>query len=177
MSNIYRGPIFKRLFIVISILVICFVLSMAFSSCNTSKQSNKHFYKAMNLDAPLTGKNCSISFPPITATKDSFVYIQGEDVVTHDTVQGNEYLVVGDTVIKYKYITKTVKSVDTFYRSSDDTQVDRGKETYLQDQNEKNIATISKQKKALSISLWAIVILGTYTLGRWVLRIWNIKLP
>lgn len=177
MSNPYRESTFKRLFIVISFFAVAFVLSVAFNSCNTTKQSNRHFYKALNKSHTATANNCSIAFPPVEATKDSFIYIQGEDVVTHDTVQGNEYLVLGDTVVKYKYITKTVKITDTLRLTNKTTIVDKAKVVELQEKNTELTINNAKQKKALSICLWSITILGAYTLLRWILRIWSIKLP
>ena len=177
MSKKRHNKTFGSLIFYVMLGITIGALIIGLSSCNTTKQSDRHFYKAMRLSQTETGKNCSAAFPPITGTKDSFIYIQGEDRITHDTIQGNEYLVVGDTVIKYKYITKTIKSIDTVYKTKEVEKVDKGQVAFLQAEKEKNIATIAKQKKALSISLWAIIILGTFTLGRWVLRIWNIKLP
>ncbi len=152
-------------------ITVC-VMLLGLFSCNTTKTANRKFYKALNINQTATANNCSLTFPPVAATKDSFIYLQGEDVVTHDTVQGNEYLVVGDTVIKYKYITKTVKVTDTLRLVTDKTIVDRAKETALQNENNKLTVSSAKQKKALSISLWVNGLFGVLLIIWIVKKIW-----
>jgi hypothetical protein len=156
---------------VIIFITVC-VMLLGLFGCNTTKTANRKFYKALNINQTATANNCSLTFPPVAATKDSFIYIQGEDVVTHDTVQGNEYLVMGDTVIKYKYITKTVKITDTLKLTANTTIVDKAKEMALQNENTKLTVSNAKQKKALSISLWANGILGLLLIIWIVKKIW-----
>jgi hypothetical protein len=148
------------------------MLMVGLFSCNTTKTANRKFYKALNINQTATANNCSLTFPPVAATKDSFIYLQGEDVITHDTVQGNEYLVVGDTVIKYKYITKTVKITDTLKLTANTTIVDKAKETALQNENNKLNVSSAKQKKALSISLWVNGVFGLLLVIWIVKKIW-----
>lgn len=172
MSKTRHNTTFAAIFFYAVMLALGIALVLGIASCNTTKQADRHFYKALSLSQPQTGKNCSIAFPPVEATKDSFIYIQGEDIVTHDTIQGNEYYLVDDTVVKYKYITKTIRVTDTLRLTSNTVKVDRAKEMYLQATLDKNIATIAKQKKALSISLWANGLLALAVIIWVIKKIW-----
>lgn len=158
------------------------------SSCNAEKRavkkSDKHFFKAVAWDKANVHGRCSDIAPPIVMTKDSFIYKpgkviykQGEPVkvfVDCDTVKVNSK---GEKKAAIPCPPCDSVRVDTAYVSVRNTEVDRNKEIA-------QAATISNQDKkiaslqtSLSYFIWATCILGAYTLLRWILRIWGVKVP
>lgn len=149
-----------------------------FSGCYTERKATKDVIKAHVHYPNVSSKVCSDLFPPVQKTAETEKIYYGVPEYIHDTVT-----IITDSII-YKTITTTKTVRDTLVRTDIKTIVDRARESELElivvgresviSEHEKKIA---KQGKALDISLWAIIALGSYTLGRWILRIWGIKLP
>jgi hypothetical protein len=158
-------------------LLILFVI-VFFSGCYTERKATKDVIKAHVHYPNVSSKVCSDLFPPVQRTAETEKIYYGVPEYIHDTV-----ILITDSIV-YKTITTTKTVRDTVVKTDTKTIVNRAREAELELIVEKRDAAISehekkiaKQGKALDISLWAIIALGSYTLGRWVLRIWGIKLP
>lgn len=112
----------------IAVIAICMLI--IFGSCNPEKRASKLFSKADNKSHITVLNKCSEIAPPISETRDSFIYKQGDPVVFQDTVTIHD-TINGKEVV---YITQKVKVTDTVYKTKEVTTVDRAKEYALQGQ-------------------------------------------
>lgn len=159
-----------------------FGLLVVLSGCNPSKKAAKLFYRGMKIDAPTIYSECGKVAPPLDSQWDSTGFAMGETILLEP-----EYIYVDcDTVVidstKPNRVIKIPcppckTRVDTFYKYNTKQVVNRAKEYALEAENKGLNIELAKKQKALSIALWSLIILGAYTLLRWVLRYWGIKLP
>lgn len=164
------------------------------SSCNAEKRavkkSDKHFFKAVAWDKANVHGRCSDIAPPIVMTKDSFIYKpgkviykQGEPVyveVDCDSVtksRNSAHSTGKANYIKIKCPPCDSVRVDTAYVSVRNTEVDRNKEIALEAHIKKVEELATKRHVQLRIAIIALTALAAYTLLRWILRIWGVKLP
>ncbi len=86
---------------------------------------------------------------------------------------------MSDTITRL--LTKTIyhndKRVDTIYRLKNLKVVNKAKELQLQNENLALSVNFGKLQKERNILFWVTIILGVYTVLRWVVRFWNIRLP
>lgn len=168
------------------LFLILLSLMVGATSCNSAKQAQRHIHKAEMKNANELAKWCATRYNPIDSINTVIEYRNGE-VIT-DTVLTTEVEIVRDTVIikATKVVTNTIR--DTVVTSKYERAVNKAALDSLKnwasgeiDKKDKEIADlkvmVAKKQKSLSIAMWGVIILGAYTLGRWVLRIWNIKLP
>ena len=81
------------------------------TSCSTVKKDTRKVYKVHYRNPLVLAKYCSETYPCKDSVHYQTEYIQGEDLVFTDTLY--EYTHGVDTVYLTKYITKTVKQIDT----------------------------------------------------------------
>lgn len=115
---------------------------------------------------------CGSAYPPVSFVKDSFVYSPGETLILTDTI------VFRDTVSKMinRYLTKYITRTDTVHITKQSQVVNRAHEEALNMKLEKVSLSLAKERQKNNILLWVVIVLGAYTLLRWILRTW-IKLP
>lgn len=158
-------------------------LLVVLCGCYTEKRAAKDVVRA------------HVEYPNITAGYCGKWYpIRIYDSTRIEYRPGDVKYIPGDTVVVDCDTAKTkivkvpcppqIVRVDTLYFSSDkqaeNTAVsDTYKLAYEREREASNAkdAVIAKQKKANDIAIWALIILGVYTIGRWVLRVWGIKIP
>jgi hypothetical protein len=116
---------------------------------------------------------CSLAYPSIDASIDSVAYIPGNPVTINDTIY------IHDTASErlIKYIKQYRTRIDTIYRLKSIQLVNRAKETYLTESNMKTSMELVKLQKERQILHWVAAILGIYTLVRWIVRFWGVRLP
>lgn len=168
-------------FILIGITVLMLLIGSL--SCNSPKraerQAAKLFSKADNKDHITVLNKCSEIAPPVSSTRDSFIYKQGDPVVFQDTVMIHD-TVNGKEIV---YITQKVKVTDTIYRTKEVTTVDRAKEYALAGQleaehnahmkdNADNKSTITKLKTERNYFIWAACIGWGLILLRLIYVVW-----
>lgn len=143
------------------------------AGCYTENIASRRIEKAHSMYPTLVAKYCADTYPVIDARTDSIVYIPGEPIVIVDTLFDQ------DTFRQsfVKYIKRYEQKVDTFYRTRTVQVVNRANEKYLAEISQKTSITLAKAQKANNILFWVAVILGIYTIGRWILRVWGIRLP
>lgn len=153
------------------------IASLLFFSCNTPKRAERVFDKANRIDHPTVASKCGEMFPPVDSIHEKVVFKEGKAITIKDTIYAQDTTVFNDTVFitKYRVTEKIVH--DTLVATKYVQVHNEGKETEQAGKILQNEKKIAKQQKALSISLWALIILSSYTLLRWVLRYWKIKLP
>lgn len=148
-------------------------VSVGLFSCNTPNRAAKLFDKSARISEKTVAEKCAAKFPNKDSINERTVYVQGEETVLHDTVTYSD--TVNHTI--YKYITKTVSKTDTLYKDKTTTITNTAAIKALELQHIDDVKVISAKQDRLYICYWVLIVLGVYTLGRWVLRIWNIKLP
>lgn len=151
--------------------------SIMLFSCNNEKIAAKQFDRANRKSHVTVLGKCAEIASPIDSIHERIVFRQGKPVLIKDTIYAQDTLVINDTVFITKWRTTEKLKTDTLYTTKYTQLVNNAKvqeQAIIISNNDKKIAS---QKKALSITMWALIILSCYTLGRWVLRIWNIKLP
>jgi len=143
--------------------------------CNSEKKAARLISRAHRINPEVLPKTCGEMYPGVARTDSFVIYKQGDPVVFQDTI--TQYDTVENVVYQTKYITKQVNTTDTVYKLKTSTIVNRAREQYLSDLLDKAKQLIASLQKENEIMLWALAVLAAYTLLRWVLRIWNIKIP
>lgn len=145
-------------------------------SCYTEKQANRQLVKAQTNYSGVVAKYCSQLYPVKERSIDSTVYLVGkEEVFLRMPIDRNE--IVAST-IKTPYSSKEyIYRVDTVMVFKDKVIEDVAKIEVLEAKNKELIKSIAGSEKVSSILLKVAIVLGVYTLLRWLLRIWYIRLP
>lgn len=145
-------------------------------SCYTEKQANRQLVKAQTNYSGVVAKYCSQLYPVKERTRDSIVYLVGkEEVFLSTPIDRNE--IVAST-IKMPYSSKEyIYRVDTVMVFKDKVIEDVAKIEVLEAKNKELIKSIAGSEKVSSILLKVAIVLGVYTLLRWLLRVWYIRLP
>lgn len=169
----------------ITYLMIAISCMAMITGCYTEKKASRQTVKAFTQYPDLISGYCGLWFDPVVMTKDSFIYKPGQ--IIYKKGEPVYVQVDCDSVVKNSTsANKTAKvkcppcdsvRVDTVYRSKESTEVNRAKEHSLEATVKEQGETIAGQKVTINILRWTVILLGIYTLARWILRIWNIKLP
>jgi hypothetical protein len=170
MSKTQHNRSFAWLVTLCMLVITGIAMAIGLVGCNTQRRATKHIHKAVRIDKPSVDKYYADNYNPIESIRDSFIYIQGEQVILQDTVT------MFDTVDNY--ITKTILNTvykyrtDTIFKDREVKQVDKAKNEVLQTKVADNTAKIAQQKerinwwKMLAIAGWAIII------GRIIIKLW-----
>lgn len=144
------------------------------------RKAVRHFVKALDRCERKVAEQAGLMWPVRVYDSTVIKYLPGVETVITDTVTGTD--TVSNEVIRT--VTRTVYRVDTFYQKSD-----------KQGENTANISALNAKIKAQSEEMgtlknevssktstqrmlwWAVGILSAYTVGRWIVRIWGVKLP
>lgn len=178
-----NAPFYKVMATAILIATILAYLVLT-AGCYTEKKANRQVVKAYAEYPDLVNHYCGQWNDPIVMTRDSFIYKPGR--ILHIPGKTQYVEVDCDSVVRnakktakvqIPCTTDTIRITDTVYRSRESTEVNRAKERALEAEVRELTIDKAKLQKAFSIAMWCVVLLGIYTLGRWVLRIWKIKLP
>lgn len=146
---------------------------MMVTGCMSEKQAARKLY-GIHAEYPnLITKHCADVFPDQSFSIDSIVFMPGVETVTVDT------FFVADTITQFvaKTIFRTNTRIDTVYRLRNLKVMNKAREIQLQNENLKLSINAAKIQKERSILFWIALVLGVYTVLRWVVRFWNIRLP
>lgn len=167
---------------IITYTAITLSFSMMLLGCYTERHATKQLAKIQAHHPIVVARVCSSNYPPIERVKDSIVYKKGEPYEELVYVQAD-----CDSVLKtsHKTIVKRIKvpcpttivQTDTLLVYKEKQVVNRAKVAVLEQELAELKETHIKTKEQNHILLRVAIILGVYTIIRWVLRIWNIKLP
>lgn len=177
MSKINHNRTFGNLILYVMIFITVIMLSVGLFSCNTPNRAAKLFDKSARISEKTVAEKCAAKFPNKDSINERTVYVQGEETVIHDTVTTGEVMLINDTLYRIKRVTNTIHRTDTLYKDKVVTVTNTAVIKALELQHIDDVKAISAKSDRLYICYWVLGILGIYTLGRWVLRIWNIKLP
>lgn len=146
---------------------------MMITGCMSEKQASRKLYTIHAKYPQLVTKHCADIFPEQGFSTDSIVFLPGIETSIVDTV------LMSDTITKVltKAVFHTVARVDTIYRLRNQKVVNKAREVQLQNDNLTLSVKTGKLQKERDILFWVAIILGVYTVFRWVLRFWNIRLP
>lgn len=194
-ANNHYNPFHALMALAIGIAIF-FSVVVVLSSCNPAKKlarqerkAFKHIQKAEAVAPNELAKWCAKRYNPIDSIHERIIYKPGK-VVT-DTLIETEIDVVRDTVFITNTRTVYIKQTDTvdlsrFQSESNKAAIDSmaiycarqiaAKDAEIKSQGER-ISALRQQNKML---VWAVIILGLYTLARWLLSYFTkgrIKLP
>lgn len=145
-------------------------------SCYTEKQASRQLVKAQTNYSGVVAKYCSQLYPVKERTRDSIVYLVGtEEVFLSTPIDRNE--IVASTIKMPHSSKEYIYRVDTVMVFKDKVIEDVAKIEALEAKNKELIKSIAGSEKVSSILLKVAIVLGVYTLLRWLLRIWYIRLP
>ncbi|HLO71517.1 MAG TPA: hypothetical protein VK167_11640 [Flavipsychrobacter sp.] len=157
----------------ITYIVIILSLGMMITGCLSERQAARRLYTIHAKHPQIVTKHCADIFPDQSYLVDSVIFLPGVETTVIDTV------LVSDTITRF--LTKTIyrndKRVDTIYRLKNLKIVNKAKELQLQNENLALSVSFGKLQKERNILSWLTIVLGAYTVIRWVLRFWNIRLP
>ncbi len=166
----------KNLLISNAIMVLIFL-----TGCYTGKKAQRQVIKAQSVYPEIVATLCSDMYPPLTLTKDSIVYKKGRAVMLDTLFMSIDC----DTVIKNVYQNKvvripcpsTISSVDTVIITKERQVVNKARVKALGSKVRSLELTLEHKKSKGNILLKITVALTVYTILRWVLLIWKIRMP
>ncbi|MEZ5016975.1 MAG: hypothetical protein R2800_07970 [Flavipsychrobacter sp.] len=161
-------------------LVLC--ISMMLLGCYSQRTATRQLLKVQTYYPSVLSQLCSDLYPPLVFTKDSITYLKGdmEQEVVFVEVDCDSILKarIGKIVEPVKIpCPPSVYRVDTLVLYKERQMVDRAAIHTLQKQLENATVRLVREERENYILLRVTIILGLYTIVRWVLRIWHIKLP
>lgn len=167
---------------IITYTAITLSFSMMLLGCYTERRATKQLAKIQVHHPIVVARICSRNYPPIERIKDSIVYKQGEpyEELVYVDADCDSILKSSDkTIIKCIKVPcpTTIIQTDTLLVYKEKQVVNRAKVATLEHELAELKETNIKTKEQYHILLRVAIILCTYTIIRWVLRIWNIKLP
>jgi|GEM_PF-3202355 len=157
----------------ITYLVIMLSLCMMITGCMSERQAVRKLYTVHAKYPQLVTKHCADVFPEQSFSVDSVVFLHGAEMTIVDT------LYVSDTITRLltKTISRTNTRVDTIYRLRNLKTINKAREVLLENENLTLSVSVGKLQKERNILFWVAIVLGIYTLLRWILRFWNIRFP
>ncbi len=167
---------------IITYTAITLSFSMMLLGCYTEKRAAKQLTKVQAHHPIVLARVCSSNYPPIERIKDSIVYKQGEpyeEIVYVEADCDSVINATNNTIIKCIKVPcpTTIVQTDTLLVYKEKQVVNRAKVDVLEQELAELKETHIKTKDQNHILLRVAIILGVYTIIRWILRIWNIKLP
>lgn len=167
---------------IITYTAITLSFSLMLLGCYTEKYATKQLAKVQTHHPIVVAKVCSSNYPPIERIKDSIIYKQGEayEEIVYVEADCDSVLSTSDkiTVKRIKIpCPTTIVQTDTLLLYKEKQVVNRAKVAVLEQELAELKETHIKTEEQNHILLRVAIILGAYTIIRWVLRIWNIKLP
>lgn len=157
-------------------IILSLLATTLLTSCYSEKQASRQLVKAQTNYSGVVAKYCSQLYPVKERNRDSIVYLVGKDeVFLSRPIDRNE--IVAST-IKIPHSSKEyIYRVDTVMVFKDKVIEDVAKIEALEAKNKELIKSIAGSEKVSSILLKVAIVLGVYTLLRWLLRVWYIRLP
>ncbi len=148
--------------------------------CYSQKKATRQLFKVQAHYPKLTAQLCSNSYPPLVQIKDSIIHLPGR--VKKEKV----FVTVDcDSILKSNTKVKTVKvpcppseyRTDTILVYQERQVVNKAQVAVLEHERNELAKALTKEEQHNYILLRLAIVLAAYTILRWVLRIWNIKLP
>jgi hypothetical protein len=161
------------------------VACLFFSGCNGSKRAVKKLAVIDSKHKTVVDGYFAMTRPCKDSTDVRVIYKEGKTVI--DTVVDVQLDIIKDTVYKTvtKYVTKLQRDTITetkYVQQTDKSKIGEleGINAQLRDEKEALKSELAAKQKTIDFLMWATIILGAYTLLRWVLRYFTkgkIKLP
>lgn len=155
---------------------------MMLLGCYSERKASKQLFKVQAHYPYNIAKLCSSIYPPISLIKDSVVHLRGTPNEELVFVEVDCDSVVKSLSLQQRKVVKapcptSIYQIDTLLIYKERQVIDRAEVKLLTGDlsvlNDKYIKTKHENYILLRIA----IVLGVYTLLRWVLRIWHIKLP
>lgn len=153
---------------------IIMLLVLLATGCTTENRIARKLIKARVKAPAIVAVFCADMYPPLEYYKDSIVVLPGIEqeplllYVGCDTLKE-----LGDKIV----VPCPQAAPDTLLKYVKQRVVNRAKEQLLEQQlQEKNRQAAALQQKNKTLG-WLATVLLIYTIARWLLRIWRVKLP
>lgn len=190
---IERNPTLT-IFLAYVVGLLLFAVAVTTTGCNTEKRAWRNMQRAERIDNTVPPKYCADKFPAIEKYKEVIKYKPGVPI-KGDT----KYVTANcDSLKKARDAKESAAGaqtkdnntfripcppcdslrVDTAEILRETTEVNRAHEKVLQNKLHDTEQQLTKTETELSYCMWAAMILGGYTLIRWLVRIiWGFKIP
>lgn len=166
----------------ITYLAILLTICMMMLGCLTEKKAQRLLLKVQVKQPKVLTDICAEKFSNTEYLIDTFFYKEGipqqEVVAFHvdcDTLT-NQIDPKGKLITTIQ-CPSVVSRVDTVYRIREVRVVNKAELVLLQEKLFNREQQLAKLQTRNSLLLKLAVVLGIYTIARWILRFWNIKLP
>ena len=161
-------------------VAICVLIALFLLSCNAEKYATKKLYKIYSKNGLAVAKLCADTYHPLEKSIDTVIYKKGVPVWNVPEVR----IVDCDSIIKNKQnpnvkISLPAKAVitDTIIVYKERYLVNKAK-LLKQEVQYKELNNEFVKCRTQRNWLWKVLlIVSIYTLLRWMLRFWNIRLP
>lgn len=163
------------------VLMISLLVSLA--SCYTAKKAGKDLARVGVLYPQLLARCCEVSYRPLQESYDSIYYLKGTEIFNDTIYSYIDCDTVSDKdVVPHNNIVSVpcpvaIKVTDTVVKVRYRKEVNFAKEQRLQNE----VAAISESYSAIKgrykLLCRAFALLLIYTIVRFILRFWKIKLP
>lgn len=159
------------------IRLILFALAIFLNSCYTEKKAARQIIKAKVSYPEKVASYCGQFYPSSEKQIDSIIYIKGIESRTKIPVHITDTILIKDLAIPLNVNREFVSRIDTVLMFKNKVIKDRGETKALELENIKLIKANAGIAKINSILIKVLIVLSVYTLLRWLLRIWHIRLP
>jgi hypothetical protein len=157
----------------ITISFILLTIAMMFTGCYTENKAKKRLYKVQAHHPSVITKLCADLYPAGNFKLDSIVYLQGSSFIAKDTLYVYDTI---QSILKQQIISYKLR-VDTVYRLKSIETSNKARELMLSAQNAEVNTLLEVKKSQNKLLFWIVIVLGAYTILRWVLRFWGVRLP
>lgn len=151
------------------------ITAILFASCQTERRLVKKILKIHAAHPAASATACAGLYPPLEYTRDSFVYKPGapSDLVY---VYADCDTVADKREGKLKIPCPPLRITDTLLLYKEKQVVNRAEEQRLKEELGVCNKAYARRLAERNIFLWCLLGLAVYTLLRWLLKAWRIKL-
>lgn len=150
--------------------------------CYSQQKAKRQLLKAQTKHPNTVAQLCAAVYPPLALVKDSVVYLKGdieEEIVYAEVDCDSVHKVLKGASANIVRVPcpPAQNRIDTLLVYKERQVVNKAAVQVLDSKLEETASLLAKKKHENYILLRVAIVLALYTLLRWVLRIWQIKLP
>lgn len=162
-------------------IVVTALLIISCLGCYTEKKATRQLIKIGYYYPKSIATYCNRHFPVVEYVRDSVVFLKGnitkkpvfievdcDTLMPENNVAGSEKMALR-TFINHQ--------VDTILVYKDRKVRDYSETIILQGEIKELTIEVAKKRNSLDILTKALIVLSVYTIVRWILRIWHIRIP
>ena len=150
-------------------------MSVILVGCDSGKRMTAKLGKLQFKHPIVFAEYCSNMYPDTDSTGIEYVYMEGE--VIYDTITHNTTTAMLDTIVVTQTKTIFKTRIDTIQHIQYRRVIDRAGIEACMSKFNKCVAQEAVLRREKSILLTVTLTMAIYTLARWILLAWKIRLP